>query len=397
MVLYFVDSIVSYKVLLRSTSSCCQAIDLTVVTAFNMTFPSSNTSSSAATAYQVECQMTKKGKMFAGSKRRVCWRFGFASRDALEAGEAGTACRGEEHEVVMVWSLTSGKQFVLADGHEVHWSKSRKIFDKFECEWQMASGRKLSVVAHASTPLFDKKESFRQFDLKINGVSFWDLPQMYELGGGAKSSYTKPQSSPLSSTPKLRQVSPLHDGDSMDDQYSVVSDIHASFYRSQPQLSALDAGLSPPRTISPSPSMPDFLDFSSPAPSSMNMLSPMHHSISNSQGLSHSQTPSRPQENLSPTSVVMNPFDVYALPSADTRKSSQGQQLYPHPQQSPFHASNGLNRYALSIQSPMATDPWSAQQQRQQYFQHQQMQQQPFSPGTSSHTYATQTSVYAGY
>ena len=75
-------------------------------------------------AYQIDCQTTKKGKMFAGTKRRICWKFGFSNSEATEQGFSGNDCRGEEHEVVFVWSLTSGKKFVLADGHEVHWSKS---------------------------------------------------------------------------------------------------------------------------------------------------------------------------------------------------------------------------------------------------------------------------------
>ncbi|KAG7368824.1 hypothetical protein IV203_031567 [Nitzschia inconspicua] len=306
------------------------------------------TSSSTTPAYQVECQMTKKGKMFAGSKRRVCWRFGFASRDAIEAGQTGTDCRGEEHEVVMVWSLTSRKQLILADGHEVHWSKSRKMFDKFECDWNMASGRHLSVVAHASSPLFDKKEGFRQFDLKINGVSFWDLPQMYELGAEAKPNQpSKPQ--PFTSTPSLRQVSPLiqHE-DSMDDQYSVVSDIHASFYRRFSNSSSL------PRRI----------------------------------------------ENPSPTSVVTNPFDVYGPPPNNIHNHKVFTQKQMHPQPPPFHANDILSHYAPSLQSPRANDPWSMQQQRQQCYQ-QQLQQKPFPATTPSqhqpYVGSQSCSVYAGY
>ncbi|KAG7348144.1 hypothetical protein IV203_016849 [Nitzschia inconspicua] len=358
------------------------------------------TSSSTTPAYQVECQMTKKGKMFAGSKRRVCWRFGFASRDAIEAGQTGTDCRGEEHEVVMVWSLTSRKQLVLADGHEVHWSKSRKMFDKFECDWNMASGRHLSVVAHASSPLFDKKEGFRQFDLKINGVSFWDLPQMYELGAEAKPNQpSNPQPSP--STPSLRQVSPLmqHE-DSMDDQYSVVSDIHASFYRSQPQLSCLDSCLQVPRTISPSPSMPDILDFSTSAPSPPDRVPPMPHSSFHTAGFSNASSLTRRIENPSPTSVMTNPFDVYASPPNNIHNHKVFTQKQMHPQPPPFHANDILSHYAPSLQSPRANDPWSMQQQRQQCYQ-QQLQQKPFPATTPSqhqpYVSSQSCSVYAGY
>ena len=57
-------------------------------------------------------------------------RFGFTNQDALAAGETGTACRGEEHDITLIWSLTSGKRLVLADGQEVHYSNSRsQVFD----------------------------------------------------------------------------------------------------------------------------------------------------------------------------------------------------------------------------------------------------------------------------
>lgn len=151
-----------------------------------------------AVSYQIECQTTKKGKMIAGTKRRICWKFGFSNHDAMQKGLSGIDCRGEEHEVVFVWSLASGKKFVLADGHEVHWSKQSLLSEKFdgswECSWKSlmaGANRELKVVAHASSSLFERKKSktscvadssFRKFDLLIDGVSFSDMKQMFELG-----------------------------------------------------------------------------------------------------------------------------------------------------------------------------------------------------------------------
>ena len=146
----------------------------------------------ADVSYQIDCQTTKKGKMFAGTKRRICWKFGFSNREALQRGLSGTDCRGEEHEVVFVWSLTSGKKFVLADGHEVHWSKQSPFAEKFEGSWQCSwhsqlAGKKrlLEVVAYtkkskSNTSVADN--SFRNYDLIIDGVPFSDMPQMFELG-----------------------------------------------------------------------------------------------------------------------------------------------------------------------------------------------------------------------
>lgn len=133
--------------------------------------------------YQVDCLTQKKGKRFASTKRRVRWRFGFSNRDAIERGLTGTDCRGAEHEVVFVWSLTSGKQLILADGHEVHWAKSPKHKGKFEFTWNMNGNHEMKVVAHAS--LFSRRknaENSDQFDLLIDGLSFWNMPKMFELG-----------------------------------------------------------------------------------------------------------------------------------------------------------------------------------------------------------------------
>lgn len=147
---------------------------------------------SSDVSYQIDCQTTKKGKLIAGTKRRICWKFGFSNPAAMQRGLTGTDCRGEEHQVVFVWSWTSGKKFVLADGHEVHWSKHNPLAETFEgpwqCSWQSQMGgakRKFEVVAYSrksksNTSVADG--SFRNFDLIIDGVPFSKMPQMFELG-----------------------------------------------------------------------------------------------------------------------------------------------------------------------------------------------------------------------
>jgi hypothetical protein len=260
--------------------------------------------------YQIDCQMTKKGKTFAATKRRVCWRFGFANREAVEAGLTGTDCRGEEHEVVLVHSITSGKQLVLADGHEVHWSKSRRMFDKFECSWEMAGGHQLSVVAHASAPLFEKP-GFRQFDLQIDGISFWDMPKMFTLGVDDSNSASKR----IRSAPASSAVASLSTGvnnydaftssqqEQENDLLSVASSTQISMYRSQPQLSSL--GNTSPLSISPSPSMPDLLDLGGG----------YHHQALSSSPAAPTASFIPQAGEASPRSVMMNPFDLYVTPS----------------------------------------------------------------------------------
>jgi hypothetical protein len=143
--------------------------------------------------YQIDCAVTAKGKLVKASKRRVRWAFGFSNREAMVQGLSGTDCRGEEHEVVMVWSLTSGKQFVLADGIETYFSKSG-LTDRLECSWTMKGGHEFRVVAH----LF-AQPGVRQFDLSIDGLSFCDMPKMFQLGkseGAATAAPSRMRSAP---------------------------------------------------------------------------------------------------------------------------------------------------------------------------------------------------------
>jgi hypothetical protein len=117
-------------------------------------------------------------------------RFGFANAEALAAGQTGTACRGEEHDITLVWSLTSGKRLVLADGQEVHFSNSRSNI--FDYTWTMKGHQVLKVVAHSAPPL-TPTPGFRQYDFFVNGQSFFSFPKLFRLGltsprGGASPS-----------------------------------------------------------------------------------------------------------------------------------------------------------------------------------------------------------------
>lgn len=106
-------------------------------------------------------------------------RFGFANMSALSNGEVGTACRGEEHDVTFIWSITSGKRTILFDGHEVHYSVGRMgIFDH---SWTMKNNHVLKIIAHASPPL-SPTPGFRQYDFFVDGQSFFSFPKVYRLG-----------------------------------------------------------------------------------------------------------------------------------------------------------------------------------------------------------------------
>jgi hypothetical protein len=97
----------------------------------------------------------------------------------LANGETGTSCRGEEHDVTIVWSVTSGKRIVLADGKEVHYSSNRN--NVFEYSWTMRGNHVLKILAHASPPM-SPTPGFRQYDFFVDGQSFFTFPKVFRLG-----------------------------------------------------------------------------------------------------------------------------------------------------------------------------------------------------------------------
>ena len=106
-------------------------------------------------------------------------RFGFANPEALASGQTGTACRGEEHDVTIVWSITSGKRLVLCDGQEVNYSNSRT--NVLEFSWTIKGNHVLKVVAHASPPM-NATPGFRQYDFYVDGQTFFNFPKVFRLG-----------------------------------------------------------------------------------------------------------------------------------------------------------------------------------------------------------------------
>lgn len=141
-----------------------------------MNAPSTNNVDSQA--YAIDAELMNKGRHFALTKRRVRFSFGFGNKTALERGESGQACRGEEHQVVLIWSLTSGKQRILTDGIEVHFHRGNSFADRLDCQWTMKNGHNIRVLGKRGL-----KGDISQFDLQIDGLSYWKMPQIYQLGG----------------------------------------------------------------------------------------------------------------------------------------------------------------------------------------------------------------------
>eukprot|EP00559_Dactyliosolen_fragilissimus_P000953 CAMPEP_0184855456 /NCGR_PEP_ID=MMETSP0580-20130426/699_1 /TAXON_ID=1118495 /ORGANISM="Dactyliosolen fragilissimus" /LENGTH=374 /DNA_ID=CAMNT_0027349969 /DNA_START=167 /DNA_END=1291 /DNA_ORIENTATION=+ len=110
------------------------------------------------------------------TKRKIKWVFGFPNAAALEAGETGMACRGEEHEVVIIWSVTSGKKVIHMDTEEIFHEVNRS--GTLEYNWTIKN-HVLRLFAQATPPM---SGDGRQYDLFIDGQSFFSMPKVYELG-----------------------------------------------------------------------------------------------------------------------------------------------------------------------------------------------------------------------
>jgi len=136
-----------------------------------------------AQLYQVDYSVESSGKRVNITKRRIRWLWGIPNKDALTKGSKGVQCRGCEHEVTLVWSLTSGKRLVLLDGKEVHFSNGRRSEGKFQYSWaaQGLGNLVLTISAHATVPL-RSNGAFKQYDLLIDGQSCSSLPHLNQVG-----------------------------------------------------------------------------------------------------------------------------------------------------------------------------------------------------------------------
>jgi len=129
--------------------------------------------------YQIDFSAVAAGKRVSSTKRKIRWRFGFANQQAIDNGMTGMDCRGEEHDVSIVWSITSGKRQISMDGREVHYSTNRAGMLDFS--WQTKGNHVIKVLCHAAPPM-TAEPGFRQYDLSIDGQSFFTMPKVFQIG-----------------------------------------------------------------------------------------------------------------------------------------------------------------------------------------------------------------------
>lgn len=148
--------------------------------------------------YQVDYSVKNTAKTLGFSKKRVSFKFGFASPQAMEQGLTGAQCRGSEHEVVFLWSLKSGKRQLYLDGKDVHYSESGMNGWTVDREWQhsfplreMGTNRTFKVH-FISQPINKDLPESKAFDLRVNGVSYFRFNEIWKLGTGSMTSRVGP-------------------------------------------------------------------------------------------------------------------------------------------------------------------------------------------------------------
>lgn len=133
--------------------------------------------------YQINYRAKRAGKHITATKRRITFQFGFSSAESIAAGRTEADCRGEEHEVVLIWSHITGKRQLYMDGREFHMSKAARGNTRFEHSWSITGNHVLKIIANGTPPLGEAARAMhRQFDLELDGMSFFSFCKIYELG-----------------------------------------------------------------------------------------------------------------------------------------------------------------------------------------------------------------------
>ena len=140
--------------------------------------------------YQIGFHVQNTGKQMSTTKRIIQFRFGFANPEALASGLAGVDCRGQEHDLTITWSITGGKRMISIDGREIQYTAGKranpsKRADILEAAWRMADHifelKCYAYVPKAGSPE-KRNRKWKQYNLIIDGRSFFELPEIFDLG-----------------------------------------------------------------------------------------------------------------------------------------------------------------------------------------------------------------------
>lgn len=107
--------------------------------------------------YKIYTEVANAGKTIEGSKKRIKWLFGYTGSD-------------QDHEVVLIHSLVSGKKTILENGSEIV-SVSSVLAQDFSHGWQSNAGRRIYRV---EANIGVASEHFYTFS--VDGVRFVEMP-----------------------------------------------------------------------------------------------------------------------------------------------------------------------------------------------------------------------------
>jgi hypothetical protein len=112
--------------------------------------------------FQIYTEVVNAGKTVQGTKKKVKWLFGFSNGN-------------EEHEVVLVLSILSGKKVIFEDGKEIVNTTSMLNTD-FGHGWSSLATRRLYRVEANLT-----MNGELAFIFSVDGVPYIDFPQKHQL------------------------------------------------------------------------------------------------------------------------------------------------------------------------------------------------------------------------
>ncbi|GKY90952.1 hypothetical protein MPSEU_000068000 [Mayamaea pseudoterrestris] len=183
--------------------------------------------------YQVDYSVKNAAKTLGFSKKKILFKFGFANPQACRDGSTGAQCRGSEHELTFVWSLASGKRNLFVDGKEVHYSESGMNGWTQDRSWQhvfsLKEGNDKYRVHFITQPKQPEFPDVKPFDLRVNGVSYFQFNRIFELGtprmqvrdveprggqrqhGGGRDSPMSPEERKAIATAKVESLKELRD------------------------------------------------------------------------------------------------------------------------------------------------------------------------------------------
>jgi len=123
-------------------------------------------------AYRLHFSCENIGRYIGSTKRRIRWCFGFTDL------HRGIECRGEEHEVELVWSIHSEKVKIICNKRNISDSFSETgASGMVDVSWDTPCGHNFRILAHES-PV---SPCIPQYNFFVDGFSIFYLQHVSQL------------------------------------------------------------------------------------------------------------------------------------------------------------------------------------------------------------------------